>query len=193
MERFYTIQGEGFHQGKAAYFIRLAGCNVGCTWCDVKESWDASEHEIVPISQLKKDLKQTNAQIVVVTGGEPAMYNLVALTAMIHSLGMRTHIETSGAYPITGAWDWICISPKRFKKALEENLPLANELKVIVSHKNDFRFAQNYTKQVGENCHTYLQPEWNMAEDLMPEIIVFVKQNPRYQISLQVHKYLNIP
>lgn len=193
MERFYTIQGEGYHQGKAAYFIRLAGCDVGCTWCDVKESWDANEHEIIAISQLKKDLKQTKTEIVVITGGEPTIYNLVALTEMIHSLGMRTHIETSGAYPITGSWDWICLSPKRFKKALPENLLLAHELKVVIAHANDFRFAQKHAKSVNNQCKLYLQPEWSMAEDLMPEIINFVKENPSYIISLQTHKYLNVP
>lgn len=193
MESFYTIQGEGFHQGKAAFFIRLAGCDVGCTWCDVKESWDAEEHEIVPIAQLKKRLQATKAKIVVITGGEPAMYNLEALTAMIKLLGLQTHMETSGAYPITGTWDWICISPKRFKKALAESVELAQELKVIIAHKNDFRFAQSYAKQVNLKCKLYLQPEWSVAEDMMPEIISFVKENPKFQISLQVHKYLNIP
>jgi 7-carboxy-7-deazaguanine synthase len=188
MESFYTIQGEGFHQGKAAYFIRLAGCDVGCTWCDVKDSWDAEEHEIVPISQLKKSLQFSKAEIVVITGGEPAMYNLEGLTTMVKNLGLKTHIETSGAYPITGTWDWICVSPKRFKKALQECLIQAHELKVII-----FRFAQNYSKLVNAECKLYLQPEWNVAEDMMPEIISFVKESPQYRISLQVHKYLNIP
>jgi len=193
MERFYTIQGEGYHQGKAAYFIRLAGCDVGCPWCDVKESWDANEHEIIAISQLKKDLKLTKTEIVVITGGEPTIYNLEALTEMIHSLGMRTHIETSGAYPITGNWDWICLSPKRFKKPMTENLLLAHELKVIIAHSNDLRFAQKHAKKVNDSCKLYLQPEWSMAEELMPEIIYFVKENPSYIISLQTHKYLNVP
>jgi 7-carboxy-7-deazaguanine synthase len=193
MERFYTIQGEGFHQGKAAYFIRLAGCNVGCTWCDVKESWDASDHEIISIAELKKDLKLSKTQVVVVTGGEPCMYQLDALTHMIHSLGLRCHLETSGAYLITGLWDWICISPKRFKKVLVENLPKADELKVIISHTNDFRFAQNHVKHIRSDCKIYLQPEWEEAEEIMPEIISFVKDNPRYQISLQIHKFINVP
>lgn len=193
MERFYTIQGEGFHQGKAAYFIRLAGCTIGCTWCDVKESWDAEEHEIISIVQLKKELKQSKTEIVVITGGEPAMYDLTALCEMIHKLGLRTHIETSGAFPITGEWDWICVSPKRFKKCLPESLFRANELKAIIAHKNDFRFAQNHAKGTNSTCHIYLQPEWSIAEEMLPEIISFVKDNPRYQISLQVHKYMNIP
>lgn len=193
MEQFYTIQGEGFHQGKAAYFIRLAGCDVGCTWCDVKESWDAEEHEIVPIQKLKDALKKSKTEIVVITGGEPTMYNLEALTEMVQSLGKKTHLETSGAYPITGSWDWICLSPKRFKKALEHNLLKAHELKVIIAHKNDFRFAQNYAKQMNTSCKLYLQPEWSIAEDIMPEIISFVKDHPNFQISLQVHKFINVP
>lgn len=193
MEQFYTIQGEGFHQGKAAYFIRLAGCDVGCTWCDVKESWDADEHEIVPIQRLKDVLKKSKTEIVVITGGEPTMYNLEALTQMVQSLGKKTHLETSGAYPITGSWDWICLSPKRFKKALKDNLTKAHELKVIIAHKNDFRFAQNYAKQMNAECKLYLQPEWSIAEDMMPEIISFVKDNPNFQISLQVHKFINVP
>lgn len=193
MERFYTIQGEGFHQGKAAYFIRLAGCNIGCTWCDVKESWDANEHEMISIARLRQDLKQCHAEIVVVTGGEPTLYNLVALTNMIHSLGKHCNIETSGSYPITGNWDWICLSPKRFKKALPENLARCNELKVIVAHSNDFRFAQRHASLVSENTILYLQPEWSVSEEIMPQIISFVKENPRYRISLQIHKYLNVP
>ncbi|MEZ4979155.1 MAG: 7-carboxy-7-deazaguanine synthase QueE [Chitinophagales bacterium] len=193
MERFYTIQGEGFHQGKAAYFIRLAGCTVGCTWCDVKESWDAEDHELISIQKLKQDLKHCKAEIVVVTGGEPTMYNLSALTEMIASLGKRCHIETSGAFPITGNWDWICLSPKKFKKALPENLAICNELKVIIAHKNDFRFAQKFESQVASSSILYLQPEWSTAEELMPEIISFVKDNPKYRISLQIHKYLNVP
>jgi organic radical activating enzyme len=193
MERFYTIQGEGFHQGKAAYFIRLAGCSVGCTWCDVKESWDAEDHELVSLSQLKKDITQSKTEIVVITGGEPAMYDLTALCEMIKIMGLRTHIETSGAFPITGFWDWICVSPKRFKKVLEENIGKAHELKVIIAHKNDFRFAQNHTKNTGVNCHIYLQPEWSIAEEMLPEIISYVKDNPKYRISLQVHKFMNVP
>jgi organic radical activating enzyme len=193
MESFYTIQGEGYHQGKAAYFIRLAGCDVGCPWCDVKESWNAEEHEIVFLKDLKEELLESNAQTVVVTGGEPAMYDLNEITAMIRSLGMKTHIETSGAYPITGDWDWICVSPKRYKRALEDSLYRADELKVIIAHKNDFRFAEKHAELVSETCKLYIQPEWSNMEEMMPEIISFVKANPQFEISLQVHKYLNIP
>lgn len=193
MESFYTIQGEGYHQGKAAYFIRLAGCDVGCPWCDVKESWNAEEHEVVFLKDLKEELLESNAQTVVVTGGEPAMYDLNGITAMIRSLGMKTHIETSGAYPITGDWDWICVSPKRYKRALDESLYKADELKVIIAHKNDFRFAEKHAELVSANCKLYIQPEWSNMEEMMPEIISFVKANPQFEISLQVHKYLNIP
>ena len=193
MESFYTIQGEGYHQGKAAYFIRLAGCDVGCPWCDVKESWNAEEHEVVFLKDLKEELLESNAQTVVVTGGEPAMYDLNGITAMIQSLGMKTHIETSGAYPITGEWDWICVSPKRYKRALDESLYRADELKVIIAHKNDFRFAEKHAELVSANCKLYIQPEWSNMEEMMPEIISFVKANPQFEISLQVHKYLNIP
>ena len=193
MESFYTIQGEGYHQGKAAYFIRLAGCDVGCPWCDVKESWNAEEHEVVFLKDLKEELLESNAQTVVVTGGEPAMYDLNGITAMIQSLGMKTHIETSGAYPITGDWDWICVSPKRYKRALDESLYKADELKVIIAHKNDFRFAEKHAELVSANCKLYIQPEWSNMEEMMPEIISFVKANPQFEISLQVHKYLNIP
>lgn len=193
MESFYTIQGEGYHQGTAAYFIRLAGCDVECPWCDVKESWDAQEHEIVPLLTLKDLLGESKAEIVVVTGGEPAMYDLDPLTSMIHSMGLKTHIETSGAYPITGVWDWVCVSPKRFKKALKECIDLADELKVIIAHENDFRFAQKYAQLVNIKCKLFLQPEWSRSEDLMPEIISYIKENPHFRISLQVHKYMNIP
>ncbi|MEZ4916264.1 MAG: 7-carboxy-7-deazaguanine synthase QueE [Chitinophagales bacterium] len=193
MESFYTIQGEGCHQGKAAYFIRLAGCDVGCTWCDVKESWDANEHEILSLKDLRKELQSIKAETVVITGGEPTMYNLEPLTAMIHELGKKTHLETSAVYTITGSWDWICISPKRYKKAQPNNLLLANELKVIIAHTNDFRFAQKYAKEVSENCKLYLQPEWSVAEEMLPEIISFVKLHPEFQISIQAHKYMNVP
>lgn len=193
MESFYTIQGEGYHQGKAAYFIRLAGCDVGCPWCDVKESWNAEEHEIVLLEDLKNELLESNARTVVVTGGEPAMYDLNGICQMIHSLGMKAHIETSGAYPITGEWDWICVSPKRYKRALDESLQKADELKVVIAHKNDFRFAEKHAALVSADCKLYVQPEWSDMEEMMPEIISFVKANPQFEISLQVHKYLNIP
>lgn len=193
MEYFYTIQGEGFHQGKAAYFIRLAGCDVGCTWCDVKESWDADQHPIISLREIEKKLAEIPAEIVVVTGGEPLMYNLDALTALIHKMGKKAHIETSGAYPLSGTWDWFCLSPKRFKKVLPECLKAAHELKTVIAHQNDFRFAQKHASEVNPQCLLFLQPEWSIENEILPAIISFVKENPRYRISLQTHKYLNVP
>ena len=193
MEHFYTIQGEGFHQGKAAYFIRLAGCDVGCTWCDVKESWDADEHPLIDLSDLKEIIKKIPAEIVVVTGGEPLMYNLTHLTKMLKDCGKKTHIETSGAYPLTGNWDWICVSPKRFKKPLDDCLLAAHELKTIIVRENDFRFAQKYAALVSKNCKLYLQPEWSIENKILPAIISFVKENPKFEISLQTHKYIDVP
>lgn len=193
MEEFYTIQGEGYHQGKAAYFIRLAGCDVGCTWCDVKESWDANQHPIVSLLEIENKIKAIPAEIVVVTGGEPLMYNLQALTDIIHKHNKQAHIETSGAYPLSGNWDWICLSPKRFKKALPECLAAAHELKTIVVHPNDLRFAEKFVSQVSSECKLYLQPEWSVKDEIIPHIVTFVMQNPQYIISLQTHKYIDVP
>jgi 7-carboxy-7-deazaguanine synthase len=193
MEDFYTIQGEGFHQGKAAYFIRLAGCDVGCTWCDVKESWEADAHPIVSLEDLAAKIKSVPAEIVVVTGGEPLMYDLTALTQIIHNCGKKAHVETSGAYPLSGTWDWICVSPKRFKKVLPDCLAAAHELKTVIVRENDFRFAEKHAESVSENCLLYLQPEWSVEAEVLPAIINYVKENPRYRISLQVHKYIDVP
>lgn len=193
MEHFYTLQGEGFHQGKAAYFIRLGGCDVGCVWCDVKESWDAEMHEKSGIQNLKLKIKETPAQIVVITGGEPLMYDLTEWTKELQQSGLRTHIETSGAYPLTGSWDWICLSPKKFKAPLPEILPKANELKVIVFNKSDFAWAEQYAALVSMSCKLYLQPEWSKASEMTPLIIDYIKENPKWELSLQIHKYINVP
>lgn len=193
MEEFYTIQGEGYHSGKAAYFIRLGGCDVGCHWCDVKESWDAELHPLTSIEQIVKNAKMHPAKTVVVTGGEPLLYNLDALTALLKDNGIQTFIETSGAYPLSGFWDWICLSPKKFKSPRPEILPLAGELKVIVFNKSDFSWAEEHAKYVSAGCKLYLQPEWSMAEEITPQIIEYVKQNPKWEVSLQSHKYMNIP
>lgn len=193
MEHFYTLQGEGFHQGKAAYFIRLGGCDVGCVWCDVKESWDAGKHEKSGIQNLKLKIKETPAQIVVITGGEPLMYDLDEWTIELQQSGLRTHIETSGAYPLSGNWDWICLSPKKFKAPLPEILPKANELKVIVYNKSDFSWGEQYAGLVSKNCKLYLQPEWSKASEMTPQIIDYIKQNPKWELSLQIHKYINVP
>jgi len=193
MEFFYTLQGEGFHQGKAAYFIRLGGCDVGCVWCDVKESWDAEKHERFDVRSLMFEVKKTPASIVVITGGEPLMYNLDELTHVLQSAGYKTHLETSGAYPLTGSWDWICLSPKKFKAPLTEILPNANELKVIIFNKSDFEWAEKYAMQVSSTCKLFLQPEWDNAAQMTPLIIDYIKVNPKWELSLQIHKYINVP
>jgi len=193
MEDFYTIQGEGFYQGSAAYFIRLGGCDVGCVWCDVKESWDASAHPLVSVNEMARKAKDSGAQIVVVTGGEPVMYDLTALTGALRAAGLRTHLETSGAYPITGSWDWICFSPKKFKAPDDSVLEKADELKVIVYNKSDFAWGEEFASGVNDQCHLFLQPEWSKEKEILPLIIDYVKSNPKWQVSLQVHKYMNIP
>ncbi len=193
MEDFYTIQGEGFHQGRAAYFIRLGGCEVRCVWCDVKDSWDLNAHPQQAIDAIADKAKASGTQISVVTGGEPTMHNLQALTRALQERGLRTHLETSGAYEITGTWDWICFSPKKFKPPHASVAAQADELKVVVFHKSDFAWAEDFAKQVRPECKLYLQPEWSKENDILPQLIEYVKKNPRWQISLQVHKYMNIP
>ena len=193
MEHFYTLQGEGFHQGKAAYFIRLGGCDVGCVWCDVKDSWDAAKHPKLEVENLKLKVKETPAEIVVITGGEPLMHNLDHLTRELQSDGLKTHIETSGAHPFSGTWDWICLSPKKFKAPLPEILPLANELKVVVFNKSDFDWAEEYAAKVSPGCKLFLQPEWDKAAIVTPLIIDYIKANPKWELSLQLHKYINVP
>jgi 7-carboxy-7-deazaguanine synthase len=193
MEDFYTLQGEGYHQGRAAYFIRLGGCDVGCVWCDVKESWDGSKFEKYSPAQLLAKVKHTPAEIVVITGGEPLMHNLDTLTHMFREAGLKMHIETSGAHPLTGKWDWICLSPKKFKAPLAEIVPLANELKVVVFNKSDFAWAEKYAALTNITCKWYLQPEWDRREEVTPLIVNYIKQFPRWQLSLQVHKYINVP
>jgi 7-carboxy-7-deazaguanine synthase len=193
MEDFYTIQGEGFYQGHAAYFIRLGGCDVGCVWCDVKESWDASAHPLVQVDEMCRKAVASGTEIVVVTGGEPVMYDLSALTRSLKNAGLRTHIETSGVYPITGTWDWICFSPKKFKTPDPSVFPQAHELKVIVYNKSDFAWAEEFAAKVSSSCHLFLQPEWSKEKEVLPLIIEYVKANPQWQVSLQVHKYMNIP
>jgi 7-carboxy-7-deazaguanine synthase len=193
MEDFYTIQGEGFHQGRAAYFIRLGGCEVRCVWCDVKDSWDVNAHPKIAVDVIADKAKVSGTEICVITGGEPSMHNLQALTDVLKDKGLRTHIETSGAYPITGTWDWICFSPKKFKPPHPSVAAQAHELKVVVFHKSDFAWAEDFAKQVGPECKLYLQPEWSKENDILPQLIEYVKKNPQWQISLQVHKYMNIP
>ncbi|MBL7699685.1 MAG: 7-carboxy-7-deazaguanine synthase QueE [Chitinophagaceae bacterium] len=193
MEAFYTIQGEGYHQGKAAYFIRLAGCNVGCVWCDVKESWDAEKHPVLNVSDIVKEAAKHPGRLAIVTGGEPLMYNCEPLTDALHAAGFQTNIETSGSYPLTGEWDWICVSPKKFKAPLPEILPLADELKVVIFNKSDFDWAEKYAAKVNSRCKLYLQPEWEKSPVVTPLIVEYIKEHPEWEFSLQIHKYIHVP
>lgn len=193
MEHFYTLQGEGFHQGKAAYFIRLGGCDVGCVWCDVKDSWDAEKHPKYEVGSLKSEVLKTPAEIVVITGGEPLMHDLTFLTTELQAAGYKTHIETSGAYSLSGSWDWICLSPKKFKAPVPDIIPFANELKIVVFNKSDFDWAEKYAAMVSSSCKLYLQPEWDKAAEITPQIIEYIKTHPKWELSLQIHKYINVP
>ncbi len=193
MEHFYTIQGEGYHQGKASYFIRTAGCNVGCHWCDIKDSWDASIYPMVDVEEIASEAAGYPMNIAVVTGGESMMFNMEPLTQALKNKGLQRHVETSGAYEITGEWNWICISPKKFKYPLKENMLLADELKLIVYNDSDFKWATENAQKVNNDCKLYIQPEWNKAYQMMPKIVSFIKENPKWNISLQIHKYMNIP
>ena len=192
MEAFYTIQGEGFHKGSASYFIRTGGCDVGCHWCDVKESWDENSHPIISVEEIVKK-SAGFSDSVVVTGGEPLMWNMNPLTKALKKLGKKTHIETSGAYPLTGIWDWVCLSPKKAKPPIEDVYNHAHELKIIIYNNHDFKFAEQESKKVNKNAILYLQPEWGKREEMMPLMVDFIKKNPKWKISLQTHKYLNIP
>jgi len=192
MEEFYTIQGEGYHTGKAAYFIRVGGCDVGCHWCDVKESWNADLHPPTLADIIVVNAKKYS-NTVVITGGEPLMWSMDYLTNTLQSNGMKTHIETSGAYSFSGTWDWFCLSPKRTKLPLEEVYKEADELKMIIHNKSDFQFAEEQAAKVSDNCELFLQPEWSKKEKMTEQIVEYVMKNPKWKISLQTHKYLNIP
>jgi 7-carboxy-7-deazaguanine synthase len=220
MESFYTLQGEGYFQGKAAYFIRLGGCDVGCVWCDVKESWDAEKHPKFSIDEIMAKVNEevleairskeqgTNDKqqaasyllqelrvkpIIVITGGEPLMHNLDELTDTLHAAGYQNNIETSGAHPMSGKWDWVCLSPKKFKAPLPGVIQYANELKVVIYHKSDFEWAEQYAAIVSPACKLYLQPEWDKAAQVTPLITDYIKANPKWELSLQLHKYINVP
>tara|TARA_B100000767_G_scaffold116263_1_gene110946 strand:- start:921 stop:1553 length:633 start_codon:yes stop_codon:yes gene_type:complete len=192
MEAFYTLQGEGYHKGSAAYFIRIGGCDVGCHWCDVKESWDAQKHPPTGIELIVKEAKKFS-NTVVVTGGEPLMWPMDPLTKELKIMGIITHIETSGAYNLSGVWDWFCLSPKKTKLPTHEAYKAADELKMIIHNQNDFKFAEEQAALVGEDCILFLQPEWSKRDQMMPEMVDYVLKNPRWKVSLQTHKYLNIP
>jgi len=192
MEEFYTIQGEGYHTGKAAYFIRVGGCDVGCHWCDVKESWNAELHPPTLANTIVDHAKKYS-DTVVITGGEPLMWSMDYLTKKLQQYGIKTHIETSGAYSFSGSWDWFCLSPKKTKLPLEEVYKEADELKIIIFNKSDFKFAEEQAAKVGSNCELFLQPEWSKKEKMTELIVDYVMKNPKWKISLQTHKYLNIP
>jgi organic radical activating enzyme len=193
MEMFYSLQGEGYHQGKAAFFIRLAGCDVGCVWCDVKESWDASKHPQLSIDEIVNAALSHPSKIAIVTGGEPLLHALDPLTTALKTAGFQTHIETSGSSPLSGQWDWICLSPKKFKFPLEESIAAASELKVVVFNKSDIEWAESFEKKVSPNCKLYLQPEWDKADTMTPLSIDYIKAHPQWELSAQLHKYIQVP
>ena len=193
MEAFYTIQGEGYYSGTPAFFLRIGGCDVGCHWCDVKESWDAEIHPPTHIDNMLVELKKYAATTVVITGGEPLMWNMEPLTTLLKSNGYAVHIETSGAYPMTGKFDWICLSPKKNSPPLKAIIPLANELKIIVHNMNDFKWAEEYSVLCSDSCKFFLQPEWSKEKEMMTHIIDYVMKQPIWNVSLQTHKYMGIP
>lgn len=193
MEAFYTIQGEGTFSGHPAYFIRLGGCDVGCVWCDVKDSWEAEKWPVLTIQDIVAEAKQYPCRKVVITGGEPLMYDMNPLTALLKQEGFTTHIETSGAHPFSGDFDWVCFSPKKFKAPHPSIYEVANELKVVVFHQSDFEFAEKHASQVNKACNLLLQPEWSKAKVFTKQIITYAKSHPNWKISLQTHKFMDIP
>jgi 7-carboxy-7-deazaguanine synthase len=192
VEAFYTIQGEGYYQGSAAYFVRLAGCDVGCSWCDVKESWDEEAHPTQSVISIVEEASQFEGRKVVITGGEPLLHNCDELTKTFQEAGFSTHIETSGSSPLSGSWNWICLSPKKFKAPLAEVCAVANELKVIVFNNHDFEWAEQYATLVPPTCKLYLQPEWSKLDSRMDSIISYIQSNPKWELSLQLHKYIGV-
>jgi len=192
MEHFYTIQGEGAHTGKASYFIRTGGCDVQCWWCDVKDSWDESIHPRIKVEELVQVAKKSGAPFAVITGGEPLLHDLGPLTKALKNAGLQTHIETSGSSPLSGDFDWITLSPKKFKHPVEEIYPHVDELKVVVLRKNDLKWAEQHAAKCPEKTQLLLQPEWDTPESI-PLIVEYVKENPQWGISLQTHKFLKVP
>jgi organic radical activating enzyme len=193
MELFYSLQGEGYHQGKAAFFIRLAGCDVGCVWCDVKDSWDASKHPVLSVEEIVAAAVAHPSRIAIVTGGEPLLHQLDPLTTALRAAGFQTHIETSGSSPMSGSWDWVCLSPKKFKAPLAESIKAADELKVVVFNKSDFDWANSFVNDVNTDCKKYLQPEWEKSDAMTPLVIEYIKSNPSWELSAQLHKYIQVP
>ena len=190
---FYSLQGEGYHQGKAAFFIRLAGCDVGCVWCDVKESWDASKHPVLSIDEIVASALAHPGRLAIITGGEPLLYNLDALTTALKNAGFELNIETSGSSPLSGNWDWVCLSPKKFKAPLDECIQEASELKVVIFNTHDFEWAETYAQQVSSSCKLYLQPEWDKANQITPLVIDYIKAHPKWELSAQLHKFIQVP
>ncbi len=193
IDEFYTIQGEGFHFGKAAYFIRIGGCDIGCNWCDTKYSWKANKDKLADVKDITKNVIKTKAKTIVVTGGEPTLYNLTILCNEMKNNNIETYIETSGAHKLTGTWDWICLSPKKNAPPCNDIILKANELKIIINDNSDFEWAEKYLKLVNPNCYLFLQPEWSKKNILTPKVVEYVKQNPKWRISIQAHKYMHIP
>lgn len=193
MEQFYTLQGEGRYTGYAAYFIRLGGCDVGCFWCDVKESWDAEVHPKLDVQELAAGVEEAGADRVVVTGGEPTLHNMTQLTAALKARNLSTHLETAGVHPLTGEWDWITFSPKKFKNPRPEFYKLAHELKVVVYNKHDLEWAESHAALAHPDCLLYLQPEWDRREEILPMMLNYVRDNPQWVLSQQTHKYIGIP
>ncbi|HOY39269.1 MAG TPA: 7-carboxy-7-deazaguanine synthase QueE [Bacteroidales bacterium] len=193
IEEFYSVQGEGFHTGKAAYFLRVGGCDLGCRWCDSKESWDIDVHSYIPVSEIIERILQTAARTVVVTGGEPMLYDFTGFTRIAAQHGIACYLETSGAYPVSGKWHWICLSPKKQEPPVPANFTMADELKIVIYEESDFNWAEHCASQVKHDCHLFLQPEWSRLRKNANTIAEYVKQNPQWRISLQSHKYLNIP
>lgn len=193
MEQFYTLQGEGHYTGHASYFIRLGGCDVGCVWCDVKESWDAANHPKQTVDSLVQAAVESGTEIVVVTGGEPLMHNLTELTRALKDAGLHTHVETAGVHPLTGTWDWICFSPKKFKAPIPEYYQNADELKVVVFNRHDLSWAETHAEKVNADCRLFLQPEWDRREEILPMLLNHIRDTPKWVLSQQTHKYLGIP
>lgn len=193
VEEFFSLQGEGFQTGKAAYFIRLGGCDIGCNWCDSRFSWNPDIHPVIETKTIINRVKQSGADSVVITGGEPLMWNLDILCNGLKKNNISTFLETSGAYPLSGKWDWICLSPKKNMPPVIENCKVADELKVIIQDKSDFEWAEKYNSMVSKTCKLFLQPEWSRFDDIIADIVDYVKKNPNWRISLQVHKYMHIP
>jgi 7-carboxy-7-deazaguanine synthase len=192
MEAFRTVQGEGAHMGRSSFFMRIGGCDVGCHWCDVKESWDASVHPLTELADLIQ-MPGPNDTTVVITGGEPLMWDMGPLTEGLKARGLKVHLETSGAYPVTGSWDWVCLSPKKNKSPKPEWYGLANELKVIVYNDDDFKWAETHSAQCGPQIERFLQPEWSRRDQNLPKIIAYLESKPQWRLGLQAHKYIGMP